>query len=79
MLRSQVEMINLEKKLALSEKYDMLPYSHNELVDDHIMLNIAHEVVITSLDYGEPDSCTCANLDNILSCANPAAQRKANL
>jgi hypothetical protein len=57
----------------------MLPYSHNELVDDHIMLNIAHEVVITSLDYGEPDSCTCANLDNILSCANPAAQRKANL
>jgi hypothetical protein len=63
-------MINLEK-LALSEKYDMLSYSHHELVDDLIMLSIAHEVVMTSLDYGEPHSYTCANLDTILSCANP--------
>jgi hypothetical protein len=64
MLRSQVEMINLEK-LALSEKYAMLSYSHNELVDEHIMLNIAHKVVMTSFNYCEPHSCTCANLDNI--------------
>jgi len=35
MLKSQVEMINLEK-LALSEKYDMLSYSHSKLVDDHV-------------------------------------------
>jgi ferredoxin-fold anticodon binding domain-containing protein len=70
MLKSQVELLRLEK-LALSEKYDMLSYSHNELVDDHIMLNIPHEVVMTSLDYGEPHSCTCAHQDNILSCANP--------
>jgi hypothetical protein len=41
MLRSQVEIINLEK-LALSENYDMVSYSHNELIDDHIMINIAH-------------------------------------
>jgi hypothetical protein len=75
MLKSQVEMLNLEN-LALSKKYDMLSYSHNELVDDHIMLNIAHEVVMTSLDYGEPDSCTCANLDNILSCANPCCSKE---
>jgi hypothetical protein len=47
MLKSQVETLNLEK-LALSEKYDILSYSHNELVDDHIMLNIVHEVVMTS-------------------------------
>jgi hypothetical protein len=56
-LKSQVEMINLEK-LALSEKYDMLSYSHNELVDDHIMLDVAHEVVIASLSSCEPHSCT---------------------
>jgi hypothetical protein len=36
----------------------MLSYSHSELVDDHIMLNIAHEVVITSLNSCEPRSCT---------------------
>jgi hypothetical protein len=39
MLRSQVEMMNLEK-LALNEKYDMLSNSHSELVEDHIMLNM---------------------------------------
>jgi hypothetical protein len=70
MLRSQVEMINLEK-LALGEKYDMLSYSHSKLVDDHIMLDVAHEVVITNLNSCEPRSCTSAHLDNISPCANP--------
>ena len=69
MLRSQVETMNLEK-LALSEKYDMLSYSHSKLVDDHIMLDIAHEVVITSLNSYEPHSCTSNQLVKILSCAD---------
>jgi hypothetical protein len=76
MLKSQVEMLNLEK-LALSKKYDMLSYSHNELVNDHIMLNIAHEVVMTSLNYCEPHSCTCVNLDNTMSCAIPCCSKKS--
>jgi hypothetical protein len=70
MLRSQVEMINLEK-LALGERYDMLSYSHSKLVDDHVMLDVAHEVVITNLNSCEPHSCTSAHLDNISPCANP--------
>jgi hypothetical protein len=70
MLERQVEFLNLEK-LALGEEYDMLSYSHNKLVDDHIMLDIAHEVVITSLNSCETHSCTCAHLDNISPCANP--------
>ena len=74
MLRSQVEMINLEK-LALGEKYDMLSYSHNKLVDDHIMLDVAHEVVITNLNSCEPHSCTSAHLDNISPCANPCRSK----
>jgi hypothetical protein len=74
MLRSQVEMINLEK-LALGEEYDKLSYSHNKLVDDHIMLDIAHEVVITSLNSCEPHSCTRAHLDNISPCANPCRSK----
>jgi hypothetical protein len=76
LLKSQVEMINLEK-LALSEKYDMLSYSHNELVDDHIMFDVAHEVVIANLNSCEPHSCTCAHLDNISPCANPCCSKES--
>jgi hypothetical protein len=76
MLKSQVEMINLEK-LALSEKYDMLSHSHNELVDGHIMLDVAHEVVIANLNSCEPHSCTCASLDNISPCANPCCSKES--
>ena len=74
MLRRQVEMIILEK-LALGEKYDMLSYSHSKLVDDHIMLYVAHEVVITNLNSCEPHSCTSAHLDNISPCANPCRSK----
>jgi hypothetical protein len=70
MIKTQVELLNLEK-LALCEKYDMLYGIHDKLFDDHIMLNVAHEVVINSLNSCEPHSCSCANLDNMLSCANP--------
>jgi hypothetical protein len=64
MLKRQVELLNLEK-LALSEKYDMLSYYHDNLLDRHIMLDVAHEVVIAILNSCEPHSCTCAHLDNI--------------
>jgi hypothetical protein len=74
MLRSQVEMINLEK-LALGEKYDMLSYSHNKLVDDHIILDVAHEVVITNLNSCELHSCTNTHLDNLSPCANPCRSK----
>jgi hypothetical protein len=76
MLKSQVEMINLEK-LALREKYDMVSYSHNELVDDHIMLDVAHEVVIANLNSCEPHSCTHVPLDNISPCANPCCSKES--
>jgi hypothetical protein len=55
----------------------MLSYSHNELVDDHIMLNVAHEVVISSLKSCEPHSCTCAHLNCISPCANPCCSKES--
>jgi hypothetical protein len=76
MLRSQVEIINLEN-LALGEKYDMLSYSHNKLVDDHIMLDVAHEVIITNLNSCEPHSCTSTHLDNLSPCANPCRSKRS--
>jgi hypothetical protein len=75
MLKCQVELLNLEK-LALSEKYDMLSDIHDKLLDDHIILNVAHEVVVNSLSSCEPHSCSCANLDHILSCTNPCYSKK---
>jgi hypothetical protein len=40
------------------------------------MLNVAHEVIIDSLNSFEPHSCSCTKLDNILSCANPCYSKK---
>jgi hypothetical protein len=39
-------------------------------MDDHIMLNIAHEVVIENLKSQQPHSCTCVQIKTILPCAN---------
>jgi hypothetical protein len=45
LLKDQVEKLKVEN-LAFQEKYDMLLCSHENLINDHIILNIAHEVVI---------------------------------
>ena len=58
------------KKLALSEKYDMLSYSYDELLNYHIMLEVAREVASASLNTCELHSCSCVYLDNVLPCAN---------
>jgi hypothetical protein len=76
MLKRQVEILNLEK-FALGEEYDMLSYSHNKLVDDHIMLNVAHEVIIANLNSCEPHSRTCAHLNCISPCANPCCSKES--
>jgi hypothetical protein len=41
------------------------------------MLDVAHEVVIASLNSCEPHSCTCAHLDNISPCANPCCSKQS--
>jgi hypothetical protein len=78
MLKRQVELLNHEKH-ALSEKYDMLSYYHDNLLDRHIMLDVAPEVVIASLNSCEPHSFTCAHLDNILPCANPSCSKESQV
>jgi hypothetical protein len=69
LLKDQVEKLKVEN-LAFQEKYDMLLCSHENLMDDHIMLNIAHEVVIENLKSQQPHSCTCIQIETILPCAN---------
>jgi hypothetical protein len=69
MLKDQVEKLKIEN-LAFQEKHDMLLCSHENLMDDHIMLNIAHEVEIENLKFQQPHSCTCNQIETILPCAN---------
>jgi uncharacterized small protein (DUF1192 family) len=69
LLKDQVERLKIEN-LAFKEKHDMLLCSHKNLMDDHIMLNIAHEVVIENLKSQQPHSCTCIQIETVLPCAN---------
>jgi hypothetical protein len=49
----------------------MLLHSHEKLSDDHIMLNVAHAVVIASLIFCQPHICTCVHSKEKLPCDNP--------
>jgi hypothetical protein len=69
LLKDQAERLKIEN-ITFQEKHDMLLCSHKNLMDDHIMLNIAHEVVIENLKSQQPHSCTCIQIETILPCAN---------
>jgi hypothetical protein len=68
LLKDQMEKLKNEN-LASQEKYDMLLYYNENLMDDHTILNIAHEVVIENLKFQQPHSCTCIQIEAILPCA----------
>jgi hypothetical protein len=79
---AQLEKDNIELKAKLDElssKYNVLQAnyvhlkcSHEELVESHIMLELAHEVVITSVKSSQPHSHphTCAPSQLNTLCAN---------
>jgi hypothetical protein len=69
LLKDQVERLKIEN-LAFQDKHDMLLCSYENLMDDHIMLNNTHEVVIANLKSQQPHSCTCVQIETILPCVN---------
>jgi uncharacterized small protein (DUF1192 family) len=77
LLKDQVERLKIES-LAFQEKHDMLLCSHKNLMDDHIMLNIAHEVVIENLKSQQSHSCACIQTKAILPCANACCSSTSN-
>jgi hypothetical protein len=76
MLNNMIEKLNIEN-LALQEKHDMLVCSHNKFMDSHIMLEMAHEVVLTNLKSYQPHLCTCTQIETILSCANKCCSQES--
>jgi hypothetical protein len=55
----------------------MLLCSHNKFTDSCIMLEMAHEVVLTNLKSYQPHICTCTQIETILSCANKCCSQES--
>jgi myosin heavy subunit len=84
---SQLEKENFELKAKLDElssKYNVLQAnyvhlkcSHEELVESSIMLEVAHEVVITTVKSSQPPThtLTCTQSQLNISCANECASQ----
>ena len=71
MLKDKVERLTSMNE-TLQESHDELLCSHDKLMDSHLMLEIVHEVVVTSVKSYQPHNhkCTCTQVPYILSCAN---------
>jgi len=71
MLKDKVERLTSRNEI-LRENHDELLCSHEKLMDSHLMLEIAHEVVVTTVKSYQPHThkCTCTQVPFILSCAN---------
>jgi hypothetical protein len=76
MLKNMIQKLNI-KNLALQEKHDMLVCSHNKFMDSHIMLEMAHEAVLTNFKSYKPHLCTCTQIETILSCANKCCSQES--
>ena len=84
---SQLENDNIELKARLDElssKYNVLQAnhvhlkcSHKKLVESHFMLEVAHEVVITSVKSSQPSThtLTCTPSQLNISCTNECASQ----
>jgi hypothetical protein len=49
------------KHVKLQKDYEVLKGSHGNLQDEHVMLQVSHEVVVTSVKHFQPltQKCTC--------------------
>jgi hypothetical protein len=78
MLKNKLERLTSKNKI-LQEDHDELLCSHEKLMDSHLMLDIAHEVVVTSVNSYQPHThkCTCTQDPSILSCANNCCSQES--
>ena len=71
-LKAQVESLT-SKHVALQGTHKELEYSYEKLVESHAMLEVAQEVVLTSVKSYQPltHTCTCSQASIMLSCDKP--------
>ena len=79
MLKAQVEKITSEH-VALQGTHLELEKSYEMLVDSHVLLQVAHEVVLTSVKSYQPLShtCTCSQVQIMLSCHKSCCSQATN-
>jgi hypothetical protein len=71
MFKDKVDRL-ISKNETLQESHNGLLCSYEKLMDSHLMLEIAHEVVVIVVKSYQPHThkCTCTQVPYILSCAN---------
>jgi hypothetical protein len=70
-LKAQLEVLT-SKHVKMQKDYEISKCSHEDLQDAHVMLQVYHEVVVTSIKHSQPHTqkCTCSpNFVNSI-CAN---------
>jgi AmiR/NasT family two-component response regulator len=70
-LEAQLEVLTT-KHVKMQKDYEMLKCSQEDLQDAHVLLQVSHEVVVTSVKHSQPHTqkCTCSpNFVNSI-CAN---------
>ena len=79
MLKAQVEKLTSEH-VALQGTHLELEKSYEMLVDSHVSLQVAHEVVITSVTHYQPPThtCTCSQVQISLSCDKSCCSQATN-
>jgi hypothetical protein len=60
------------KHVKLQKDHEVFKCSHNNLQDEHIMLQVSHEVVVTLVRHFQPltQKCTCSLNSINFVCAN---------
>jgi hypothetical protein len=60
----------ISKHMKLQKRHGDLLCSHKELMDSYVLVESAHEVMVTMVKDCQPHTCTCAQPSINLSCAN---------
>jgi hypothetical protein len=60
----------ISKNIKLQKGHEDLLCSHKELMDSYALLELAHEVMFTTVKDSQPHTYTCAQPCSDLSCAN---------
>jgi hypothetical protein len=60
----------ISKHMKLQRRYEDLLCSHKEVMDSYVLIESAHEVMVTTVKDSQPHTCICAQPSIDLSCAN---------
>jgi hypothetical protein len=63
----------ISKHMKLQKRHGGLLCSHEKLIDSYALLEANHEVMVTTVKFSQPHTCTCAQHSIDLYCANSFA------